>query len=157
MSPEAASRRPPPSEDAAALSARRAALAGVCEDAAGRVIGLLVEEAASATNLLGLGRDATRRYGDSIMALLPLVTDAMREADEALRARKIEALSAAVRGVSDRHRIPKIIERGLTAIAVRVGRQAVRHAAPRTGYGADELEAEFILFAEQLEASLHRR
>lgn len=117
----------------------------------------MVEEAASAANLLGFGRDATRRYGDAIMATMPLANDAMCETDPVARARKIEALSRAVRGVSDGHRIPMIIERGLTSIAVRLARHAVRGGAAKTRFSADELEAEFISFAEQLETALFRR
>ncbi len=91
------------------------------------------------------------------MATLPLANDAICEIDEAARRRKIEALCTAVRAVSDEHRIPRIIERGLTAIAVRLSRQAIRHGAAGTGYGADELETEFVAFAEELEAALFRR
>ena len=121
------------------------------------MIGRVVEEAVSATNLLGFGRDAARRYGDAIMATMPLATDAICETDPAERARKIEALSRAVRGVSEGHRIPMIVERGLTAIAVRLARQAVRRGAPQTRFSADELENEFIAFAEQLEGALFKR
>jgi len=129
----------------------------VCAEAAAGVIDRVVEEAASAANLLGLGGDAARRYGDAIMATMPLANDAICETEPVARARKIEALSRAVRGVSDGHRIPMIIERGLTSIAVRLARQAVRRGAAKTRFSADELENEFITFAEQLEGALFKR
>ena len=136
---------------------RRAVLADVCIASAERVIALVVDEAARAANLLGFGRDATRRYGDAIMGTLPLASDAIREMDPGERARKIDALSAAVRRVSEQHRIPMLIERGLTSIAVRLACQAVRRGANGTAFTSDELEAEFVAFADDLEASLFRR
>lgn len=143
-----------PAGAAAETAARRAALADICNAAADSVIGRVVEEAGKAMNLMGFGGDAARRYGDAILGTLGLATDAIRETDEKARARKIGGLAAAVRAVSDEHHVPRIIERGLTSIAIRLARQAVRRGAANTPYGPDELEREFVAFSEPLEEAL---
>lgn len=51
---------------------------------------------------------------------------------------------------------PHIVERGLVAIAFRVARELVRRGAPEKGFTPDELEQEFIAFADQLEGLLFK-
>ena len=63
-------------------------------------------------------------------------------------------LAAMVRGVSEQNHIPRIVERGLVAIAVRIAREVVRRGAAGRGFTPDELEREFVMFADLLEDRL---
>lgn len=123
---------------------------------ASNVIELIANEAARATSFVGFGEDATRRYANAVMATIPLAADAMREMDEEERTKKIAALAGAVRAVSGGHRVPEIVERGLTEIALRLGRQRIRDGATSTEFSADELEAEFVAFGDRVRSALRR-
>jgi hypothetical protein len=126
----------------------------ICRNAANGVIDRVVSEAARAAHTFGLGGDAASRYGDNIRASLPLAFDAMALPDGPERDAKIEALAAHVRGISDENQIPRLVERGLVAIAVRLAREVVRRRAADRGFTPDELEREFVAFADQLEGQL---
>ena len=64
--------------------------------------------------------------------------------------------SPTTRSVSDGHHIPRIVERGLVVIAVRIAREVIRRRAAEHGFTPDELEKEFVSFADQLEDRLSR-
>lgn len=134
--------------------ARRAAVATICEAAARSVIERVVGEAAAAANLFGLTHDRAQAYGDGILSTMPAVLSAMRMPDSPEREEAIGQLARDVRSVSRSHHIPPIVERGLTAIAVRIAREVVRRGAAQQGFKAEELEREFVAFADQLEARL---
>ena len=119
------------------------------------MISRVVSEAVRAANLFGLTPERASDYGEGILATLPLAFDAMRLPDGAERDAHIEALAASVRAVSEAHHVPRLVERGLTAIAVRIAREVVRRGAAERGFTADELEDEFLNFADQLEARLN--
>ena len=64
------------------------------------------------------GRDGAVRYGEGIRQTMPLTFEAMALADGSERDAQIARLAAMVRGVSEQHHIPHIVERGLVSIAV---------------------------------------
>jgi hypothetical protein len=138
------------------LLARRRATADICLSASSTVVDRVVSEATRAANLLGMGRDAAKRYGDGIRETLPLAFATLALPDGSEREAGLARLAAMVRGVSEQNRIPQIVERGLVAIAVRVAREIVRRGAPDKGFTPDELEHEFVAFADQLEALLFK-
>lgn len=138
------------------LVARRVATAEICRGSAGAVVERIVAEAARAANLLGFGREAAKRYSDGIRDILPFAFDTMALPDGSERDARIARLAAMVRGVTEENRIPQIVERGLVAIAFRVAREMVRHGAPEQGYAPEELEQEFMVFADQLEGLLFK-
>ena len=134
--------------------ARREALVAILEPAARTVIDRVVEEAVRAAHIFGLTRDRADRYAAGINATLPLVFDAMKMPDGPDRQRVIGDLATAVRAVSDTNHIPRIVERGLVAIAVRIAREMVRRGAVARNFTPEELETEFVAFADRLEDRL---
>jgi len=140
--------------DADPVVARRAAVVEICREAATSVIDRIVGEASLAANTFGLGRDAAARYGEGIGEVMPLVWEAMALPDGSERDASIATLAARVRGVSEQNHIPRLIERGLVAIAVRLAREVIRRRAAARGFAPDELEREFVDFADALEDRL---
>jgi hypothetical protein len=136
--------------------ARRQAAAEICLSVSSTVVERVVTEATRAANLLGFGRDAAKRYGDGIRETLPFAFKIMALPDGSEREAGLARLAAMIRGVSEQNRIPQIVERGLVAIAFRVARELVRHNAPEKGFTPDELEQEFIAFADRLEGLLFK-
>ena len=139
----------------AQVLARRAAVVAICEPAARSVITRVTDEAVNAANIFGLTRDKANSYADGVLSTLPAAFDAMRLPDGPERDAGIDALAAKVRAVSNTHHVPGIVERGLTKIAVRIAREVVRRGAPAQNFTPDELEREFVAFAEQLEMRLN--
>jgi hypothetical protein len=125
------------------LLARRRATADICLGASSTVVDRVVSEAA-------------KRYGDGIRETLPLAFETMALPDGSEREAGLARLAVMVRGVSEQNRIPQIVERGLVAIAFRVAREIVRRGAPDKGFTPDELEEEFVAFADQLETLLFK-
>ena len=140
--------------DADRILARRAAVVTICEDAATSVIDRVVLEASKAANMFGLSPERATRYGDSIKSTLPTAFDAMKLADGPARDAQIDDVARRVRAVTDSNHIPRIVERGLVAIAYRVTREVIRRRASQTAFSADELEGEFVAFGERLERRL---
>lgn len=136
------------------MLARRAALVEICERAATSVIDRVVSEASRAANTFGLSRDGAARYAEGIRETLPLAFAAMALPDGSERDAQIARLAAMVRGVSEHSHIPRLVERGLVAIAVRIAREVVRRGAAERGFTPDELEREFVAFADSLEDRL---
>jgi|GEM_PF-3721577 len=136
--------------------ARRAAVVAICEPAARSTIARVVDEAVKAATIFGLTRERADAYADGILSTLPLAFEAMAMEDGPERTGRIRELASAVRAVSDSHHIPNLVERGLVAIALRIAREVVRRGAERQGFTPDELEAEFIAFADRLEDQLYR-
>ena len=136
--------------------ARRIATAEICRDATNTVVDRVVSEATRAANLLGFGGDAASHYGDGIRETLPFAFGLMELPDGSEREAGITRLASMVRGVTEQNHIPQIVERGLVAIAFRVARETVRHNAAAKGFTADELEHEFMEFADQLEGLLFK-
>ena len=134
--------------------ARRAAVAAISREAAEGVIDRLVSEASRALSTIGLGREAAKRYGDGIRNNLPIFYEAMQLPDGSERDAKLAMLVAQTRGVSEHHHIPRLIERGLVAIAVRLGREVLRRRAAQRGFTPEELEREFVAFTDLLEDRL---
>jgi hypothetical protein len=119
------------------------------------VIERVVNEAVAAASIFGLTRERADRYAAGIQSTLPPAFEAMQLPDGPERSARIDALATSVRGVSDSHHVPRIVERGLTSIALRIAREVIRRRAPERGFTPEELEAEFVAFADQLEARLH--
>jgi len=140
--------------DADPVFARRAAVVDICRDAATGVIDRVVGEASRALSGFGLGRDAASRYAEGIRAVMPLVWEAMSLPDGSEREAQLAALAAQIRGVSEHNHIPRLVERGLVAIAVRLARDVVRRRAPNRGFVPEDLEREFVAFADRLEDRL---
>ena len=136
--------------------ARRAAVVAICEPAARSTVARVVDEAVKAAAIFGLTRERADAYADGILSTLPLAFEAMALQDGPERTGRIRELSSAVRAVSDSHHIPNLVERGLVAIALRIAREVVRRGAERQGFTPDELEREFVAFADQLEDELYR-
>ena len=130
-------------------------MVAICEPAARSVIARVVSEAVRAAHLFGLTPERASDYGEGILATLPPAFDTMRLANGPERDAGIDALAASVHAVSEAHHVPRLVERGLTAIAVRIAREVVRRGAAEQGFTADELEDEFANFADQLEARLN--
>lgn len=143
-----------PGEDP--VLARRAAVVVICDRAARSVIDRVVDEAVNAAHLFGLDRARASAYASGIESTLPEAFAAMQMPDGPERTAKIGELALAVRQVSESHRIPRIVERGLVAIAVRISREVVRRGAAEQGFAPEELEREFSAFADQLEDRLFR-
>jgi hypothetical protein len=59
-----------------------------------------------------------------------------------------------VRAISDQNHIPRIVERGLTAIAVRLAREVIRRRADEQGFTPDELDRDLTAFADDPETRL---
>ncbi|HEV8470260.1 MAG TPA: hypothetical protein VGR46_11675 [Candidatus Limnocylindria bacterium] len=133
---------------------RRAALATIFDDVATEMVERVVAEAVRASNVFGLTGDVAERYGRSIRATLPSALDALVEADRTERDRKLEALVASVREVSEQHHVPAIIERGLVSIAFGLARRLIGQRAARSGFTADELDAELTAFRTEFEKKL---
>ena len=136
------------------IIARRAALVAICEPAARGVITRVVDEAVRAASIFGLTRERGTAYAEGVLTTLPPAFDAMRLPDGADRNARIDALAASIHAVSDAHHVPRLVERGLTKIAVRIAREVVRRGAPAQDFTPDELEDEFVLFADALEERL---
>lgn len=135
---------------------RRAAVVAICEPAARSTVARVVDEAVRAAAIFGLTRERAEAYADGILSTLPLAFEAIALEDGSERSQRIRDLAGAVRAVSDSHHIPSLVERGLVAIAVRVAREIVRRGAERQGFTPDELEQEFVAFADQLGDQLYR-
>ena len=114
----------------------------------------MTSEAVAAGSAFGVTRERADRYAESIQATLPLAFETMALPDGSERTAGIDALARLAHGVSEGHNIRRIVERGLTAIAVRIVREIVRRGATERGFTPDELEAEFSAFADQLEGRL---
>lgn len=136
------------------IVARREALVAICEPAARSVIDRVVDEAVHAAHIFGLTRERADGYAEGINATLPLVWGAMKMPEGVERRRSIGELAVAVRAVSESNHIPRIVERGLVAIAIRIAREVVRRGAVAKGFTPDELDGEFIAFADLLEDRL---
>jgi len=134
--------------------ARRKALVAICERAANGVIDRVVAEASRAADTLGLDSSGATHYGEGIRSTLPTALDALGMPDGPDREARIVALAGLTRAVSDQNRIPRIVERGLTAIAVRISREVVRRNAAEYGFTPDELDREFGIFTGKLESRL---
>jgi hypothetical protein len=119
------------------------------------VIERVVNEAVAAASIFGLTRERADRYAAAIRSTLPPAFEAMQLPDGPERSTRLDAVATSVRGVSDSHHVPRIVERGLTAIALRVAREVIRRRAVERGFTPAELEAEFIAFADQLEDRLN--
>ena len=134
--------------------ARRKALVAICERAANGVIDRVVAEASRAADKLGLDAAGATRYGEGIRSVLPIAYDALGLPEGPEREARIVALCGRIRAVSDQNHIPRIVERGLTAIAVRISREVVRRNAAEHGFTPDELDREFVIFTGKMEARL---
>jgi hypothetical protein len=133
---------------------RRAALAAIFNDVAAEMVERVVAEAVRASTFFGLTGDLAERYGRSIRATLPSALDALVETDRSDRDRKLESVVARVRVVSAQHHVPAIIERGLVSIAFGFARQLIGRRAARSGFSADELDAELTAFQTEFENKL---
>lgn len=129
--------------------ARRAAVATICEAAARGVIERVVDEAVSAASRFGLSRERATQYVEGIEGTLPLALEALRMPDGPERSSRTTGLARAVREVSQSHHIPRIVERGLIAIAVRITREVVRRRAAELGFTPDNLERELVIFTDR--------
>ena len=138
-------------------TARRAAVVAIFEPAARSIIERVVNEAVAAANVFGLTRERADRYAEGINSALPPAFQAMALPDGPERSAGIDRLATLTRGVSEAHHVPRIVERGLTAIAVRIAREVVRRGAAERGFTPDELDAELVAFADQLEDRLFAR
>ena len=137
--------------------ARRAAIVAIFEPAARSVTERIVDEAVRAASIFGLTRERADAYAAGINATMPQAFEAMTMPDGPERSSRISGLAASVRKVSDSHHIPNLVERGLVAIGVRIGREVVRRGAERRGFAPEELEQEFAAFAAELEDALNRQ
>ena len=126
----------------------------ICESAANGVIDRVVSEASRAADLFGLSADGATRYGEGIRSTMPPFFAALAMPDGPEREARIVALAGQVRAISEQNHIPRIVERGLTAIAIRTAREIIRRRAAEQGYTPDELDREFTAFGNKLEARL---
>ena len=113
-----------------------------------------MNEAVAAAHVFGLTRERADRYAEGIQSTLPVAFETMALPDGPERSAGLDRLARLARGVSEGHRVPRIVERGLTAIAVRVAREVVRRGAAERGFTPTELEAELVAFTDQLEDRL---
>ncbi len=134
--------------------ARRKAVVAICERAANGVIDRVVAEASRAADKLGLDASGAVRYGEGIRSTMPQFFDAMAMPNGPDREARIVALAGQVRAISDQSHIPRIVERGLTAIALRLAREVIRRQSEEQGFSPDDLDREFTAFADKLEARL---
>lgn len=137
-----------------AVLARRKALVVICERAANGVIDRVVSEASRAADMFGLSADGASKYGEGIRSTMPPFFEAVAMPDGPEREARILALAGQVRAISEQNHIPRIVERGLTSIAVRTAREIIRRRAVEQGFTADDLDREFTAFANKLETRL---
>jgi hypothetical protein len=130
------------------------ALAEIFERVAVVMVDRVVVEAVRASGFVGLSGGIAERYGNRIKTTLPAALDTLREPVVAERDRKMGALVARVRSISNDHRIPRMIERGLVRIAFGSVRRLVREDAEGSGFSAEELDAEFVAFRNEFESKL---
>lgn len=133
---------------------RRAAVVAIYQRAAATTVDRVAHEATSAASTFGLTTDRVAGYGERIRAILPLAFDAMSAPDGPERSAQTDELARGIRRISDQHNVPRLVERGLVALAVRIGREVVRRGAQDQGFTADELDAEYTGFARLLESRL---
>ena len=133
---------------------RRAAVVAIYQRAAAATVDRVTDEATSAASAFGLTSDRVAGYGERIRAILPQAFDAMSSPDGPERAAKVDELARGIRGISDQHNVPRLVERGLVALGVRIGREVVRRGAQEQGFTPDELDAEYTAFARLLEGRL---
>jgi hypothetical protein len=133
---------------------RRVALAVAFDRVATQMVERVVAEAVRASSFFGLSGDVAKRYGQSIEASLPFALETLTEPTADGRRRKMAELVTRVRGISNDHHVPRIIERGLVGIAFAVARRAIRDGADRSGFTADDLDTEFMAFRIEFEAAL---
>ncbi len=141
-------------DSADAVVRRREAVVAIYRRAAGAAVDRVAQEATSAASTFGLTTERVSGYGERIRAILPLAFDAMSAPDGPERTAKIDELARGIRGISNQHNIPGLVERGLVALAVRIGREVVRRGAQEQGFTPDELDAEYTAFARLLEGRL---
>ena len=132
---------------------RRMALAAVCEQAANEIIDRIAGEGVRASES-SLTPDFMRRYADGIRSAIPGTLDAVREADPAIQASKLDGVAASIRAVSDGHHVPRLVERGMMVVGFRLASEVVRRRAQGSGFTADELEGELTWLQEELEQRL---
>ena len=142
--------------DDEATAGRRIALARLFEQVATEMVDRVVSEAERASTFFGLRGTAVSRYGERIQALLPAALDVLTEPTAATRDQKMDELVANVRGVSDEHNVPRIIERGLVSIAFGVAGHLVRNKAASTDFTAEELDEELDAYRKAFEERLFR-
>ena len=118
------------------------------------MIDRVVAEAVRASSFFGLSGELAQRYASSIQATLPLALDALTEPDPAGRDRKLDALAANVRRVTDEHHVPRMIERGLVSLAFGFARTLMSQHAEGSGFTAEELDRELVAFRDDFEAKL---
>ena len=135
---------------------RRRALAAIFGDIGTEMVDRVVAEAVRASTFFGLTGDTAERYGRSIRATLVPALEAVTENDPAARDRKVNALTASVRAVSDEYHVPRIIERGLVSIAFGIAGSLIRKRASGSGFTEEELDREFLAFRGEFERSLYR-
>lgn len=133
---------------------RRAAVVAIYQRAAAATVDRVTDEATSAASAFSLTSDRVAGYGERIRAILPQAFDAMSSPDGPERAAKVDELARGIRGISDQHNVPRLVERGLVALGVRIGREVVRRGAQEQGFTPDELDAEYTAFARLLEGRL---
>ncbi len=133
---------------------RRAAVVAIYRRAAGSAVDRVAHEASSAASTFGLTTARAAGYGERIRAILPLAFDTMASPDGPERTAKIDELARGIRGISEQHNVPRLVERGLVALAVRIGREVVRRGAQEQGFTPDELDFEYTAFARSLEGRL---
>ena len=114
----------------------------------------VVAEAIRAASFLGLKGDVAEGYGARIRAILPGALDALMESDPVPRARKLESIVADVRRVSEEHRVPRMIERGLVSIAFGFARALIWQQGGRDGFTSGDLDQELVAFRDAFEATL---
>ena len=118
---------------------RRGALAAIFEDTANSIIDRIAGEGARAGGF-SVTPEFMRGYAEGIRSVLPGALDAVREADPALQAAKLDGVAASIRGVSDAHHVPRLIERGLMVVGFRFASEVVRRRAQDHGFTPEELE-----------------
>ena len=130
----------------------REAIASIWTEVAATVVEQVASEGATASS--GLAGVVARAYGEDIQSTFPIAVEAMTLDDGPERAAKLDALASAIRGVSERHHVPRLVERGLVAVAFGVASGLIRRRAPSCGFTPEALDVEMSRFRDEVESRL---
>lgn len=130
----------------------REAIASIWTEVAATVVEQVASEGATASS--GLTGAIARAYGDDIQSTFPIGVEAMSLEDGPERSAKLDALASAIRAVSERHHVPRLVERGLVAVAFGVTGALIRRRGPSRGFTPEALDVEIGRFRDELESRL---
>jgi hypothetical protein len=131
---------------------KRAALVMILGDHAEPILDGVVADTLRATDFVGLGQMAARRYADTARTSLPIWLNALG-ADDDERSRILDANVTLIKHLVVQG-IPKFVQRSLVSLGFRAAHGIARSGAHAQGFEPNELEEELRVFQRTFEARL---